>query len=460
MEDRDRGVNMDEKKLLELSEYIVSKAVKLGASDVEVLSRSSSEVDVVIESGEISGVENRISDAIAIRLYIGKRMGAAFTNIATQKAVDEAIGMALSSAKVTSEDPDWVALPESKPYSTIKGLWSNEIASCKPARAVEIAGDFMKRAVDAEKSLIAAYGGSGISLYKSAFSNSNGITHSEKGNVAYAYLGAIAQIEQGVTPMTVGFDIKRNMDLDLDAAVNDIVEMLRVSMNTVDGKSGKYNVVMHPWAYGQILGYTLLQGVKGDNVARGKSKLEGRIGDTIAPENVTVVDDGTNPSGLNTSIADDEGVPKQRTPIIENGVLKSFLWDTYWGNKMDEESTGNAQRNMRQGLVDIGHTNTFVDPGSKSIRKIISDIDYGYLIRNVQGAHSSNPESGDFSVVGNPAILIEDGEMVGAVHGLMVSGNAFTLLENCVEVAKDPIPLQQIIGPEIVFQNVNVITRG
>ena len=228
---------MDENKLQELCEYIVSKGVKLGASDVEVLSRSSSEVDVVIESGEISGVENRISDAIAIRLYIRKRMGAAFTNISTKNAADEAIGMALASAKVTSEDTDWVALPEPKPYMTIKGLWNDEIASCEPAKAVEIAGDFMSRAFEAEESLIAAYGGSGVSLYKSAFSNSNGISHSEKGNVAYAYLGAIAQIDQGVTPMTVGFDIKRHLDLDLDAAVNDIVEMLRVSMNTVDGKS-------------------------------------------------------------------------------------------------------------------------------------------------------------------------------------------------------------------------------
>jgi PmbA protein len=80
-------------------------------------------------------------------------------------------------------------------------------------------------------------------------------------------------------------------------------------------------------------------------------------------------------------------------------------------------------------------------------------------VRDVQGAHSSNPESGDFSIVGNPAVLIEDGEMKGAVHGLMVSGNVFGLLKQVVEVAKKPLVLQGLIGPEIVCEDMKVIAR-
>jgi PmbA protein len=451
---------MDEKKLLELSEYIVSKGQHLGASDVEVLAQSSSEVDAVINNGEISGVERRIADAIAIRLYLGKKMGSAFTNIPTKKAADEAIAMALASAKVTTEDAEWVSLPEPKEYSVIKGLWNDGIAEVEPARAVELASEFMEMATQAEEGLIATSGGTGVGLGHTALANSNGISHMERGNVAYAFLGVLAQIEQGVTPEISAYNTKRSIDLDLEAAVEDIATLIRVCKNTVEGESGEYPVVMHPWASSQILRYTFLQAVKGDNVARGKSKLEGRIGETIAPDHITIVDDGTIPTGLNTSIADDEGVPHQRTPLIEQGVLKSFLWDTYWGNKTGTESTGNAKRSMRQGLVDIGLTNTIVEPGKRKIQDIVSEIDTGYLIRNVQGAHSSNPESGDFSVVGNPAILIEDGEMVGAVHGLMVSGNAFELLNKCVETAKEPITLGGFVGPELVFEGVNVIARA
>jgi PmbA protein len=114
---------------------------------------------------------------------------------------------------------------------------------------------------------------------------------------------------------------------------------------------------------------------------------------------------------------------------------------------------------MRQGLVEIAPSNTVVEPGGRDIRDIVSEIEHGYLIRDVQGAHSSNPESGDFSMVGNPAILIEDGEMVGAVHGLMVSGNVYELLNGAVEVAETPIVLEGLIGPEIVFEDVGVIAR-
>ncbi|GAF96197.1 unnamed protein product, partial [marine sediment metagenome] len=132
----------------------------------------------------------------------------------------------------------------------------------------------------------------------------------------------------------------------------------------------------------------------------------------------------------------------------------------YWANKMGEESTGNARRSMRQGLVELATTNMVVEPGTRDIQDIISEVDHGYLVRNVQGAHSSNPESGDFSVVGNPAVRVEDGEMVGAVHGLMVSGNVFELLNQVTEIAKTPLVLQGLIGPEIVFGDVNVIARG
>lgn len=450
---------MKENELLELSKYIVEAGLKKGASAVEVLAHSISDVDVNIESSEISGVEKTLSDKIAIRLYLDKRMGAAFTNIPTEKAVEEAMMMALASTKVTTEDNDWVALPEPNKYSPIEGLWDEEVADCEPSKVVEIAGDFMSKALEAESGLIAAYGAAGVSVYHTAYANSSGIEHSEKGDVAYAVLGAIAQIEGGVTPMILAFDARRNMDLELDKAVDDIARMIRVCKNHTDGKSGKHIVAMHPWAYGQIFGYTLMESVKGDNIARGKSKLEGRIGDAMFSEKLTLIDDGTHLMGLNTSVADDEGVPRQKTPIIEDGVLKSFIWDTYWANKMGEVSTGNARRNMRQGLVHLATTNMVIKPGIREIEDVISEIDNGYLIRNVQGAHSSNPESGDFSVVGNPAILIDDGEMVGAIHGLMISGNAFELLNQVSEVAKTPLIIQGVIGPEIVFEDVRIITR-
>ena len=450
---------MDENSLLELCQYIVSSGQKKGAAAVEALARSNSVMKSNIELGQISSVDRKIADEIAVRVYLGQRMGSAFTNIPSRDAAEEAVDLAVTAAKATTEDKDWVALPQPEKYPVIDGLWNEAVNKCEPVKVVEMAEEFMARAVDAEPGLIPAFGGSGAVVQRSAYANSNGIAHAEKGTIAYVALTAIAQIESGVTPAIESYDIRRGLDLDLDRAVDDIAAMIRVCKRTAKGATGKHTVVMHPGAYGQLLYFTLLQAIRGDNVARGKSKIADKIGDKIASDSITVIDDGTIPRGMNTHIADDEGVPHQRTTIIERGMLRSFLWDSYWANKMGEKSTGNAKRNMRQGLVELAPTNMVVEPGKRKIQDIISEIKHGYLIRNVQGAHSSNPESGDFSVVGNPAILVEDGEMVGAVHGLMVAGNVFELLTRAMEVAETPIFIRGLIGPEIVFHDVSIIAR-
>lgn len=451
---------MDEYGLLELCKHVVNVGEKLGATAVEALARSVDQISSDIEHGEISGVNRGVADEIAIRIFMGRKIGSAFTNIATDKALEEAIDFAISSAKATSEDKDWRDLPKPGSYPEVNDLWNESLARTEPSKVVDLARELIVMGTAKEPSLIPAYGGSQVSIYRSAFANSYGIAHAEKGSIAFAGLGAIAQIDRGVTPLIYSYTIDRTLNLDLDSTISDIVNTLRICKNTTEGESGKHPVILYPRAYGQILFFTLQQSIRGDNVARGKSMLKNRIGEKVASEYITIVDDGIIPRGTNTSVADDEGIPRQKTPVIDRGILRSFLWDNYWGNKTGEESTGNANRRTRQGFVEITPTNMVVETGKREIGDIISEVEYGYLIRNVQGAHSSNPESGDFSVVGNPAILIKDGEKLGAVHGLMVSGNVYDLLKQAVEVAKTPLTIPGLIGSEIVFEDVNIISRG
>jgi len=344
-------------------------------------------------------------------------------------------------------------------YPVIEGLWQDSVSKSDSGEVVEIAGRALGCASKIEPGLIPGYGGSAAISFSAAYANSNQVAHSDKGTVAYVVLGGIAQTGTGMTPMVFSYDIKRDMNVDVESTVDDVASTIRICKNSAKGTTGKHTIIMHPFAYGQVMNFTLIQSIRGDNVARGKSKIADKLGEKIASEKITIVDDGLHPLGISSSSADDEGVPRQRTPIIENGVLRSFLWDTYWANKMGVKSTGNAKRNMRQGLVDISPSNIVVEPGPREIEDIIRDIEHGYYIRGVQGAHSSNPESGDFSIVGNPAILIENGKMVGAVHGLMVAGNVYDLLNQIDEIAKTPLYLEGVIGPEIVFKDVSIITK-
>jgi len=450
---------VNEKELLELCQYIVTIGKAAGATAVEALAKAETVLETDIELSQISSVNQKIGTGIAIRLYMGTKMGSAFTNIATKESVKEAVDLAIAAAKVTTEDKDWIDLPHPQAYPTLDGLWHEEVVNSNPGEIVATTGELITKGSQSEPGLIIVAGGSAAFSEITAYANSNGVACSEKGTGSFIAEAAIARTETSATPMVIAYDIQRNLNVDLDGTVKKVAEQIRRIKTPAKGKTGKYKVVLHPQAYSQLFTYTLMQGARGDNVARGKSMIADKIGDTIASEIFTLVDHGLFPTGAVTSIFDDEGVPKQRTPIIENGVLQSFLWDTYWANKMDLKSTGNAKRNMRQGLVEISPTTLIVEPGSREIEEIISEIDHGYYIQSVQGAHSSNPESGDFSVVGNPAILIEKGKMVGGVDGLMVSGNIYDLLKNVVEIAKTSIPLFSWNGPEIIAKDIDVIAK-
>ena len=450
---------VSETQLLELCQYIVTVGKDAGATDIEALVKYENQIDTDIELSQISSVNKRIGTEIAIRLYIGKRMGSAFTNIPEKASAKEAVDLAIAAAKVTTEDTDWVGFPQPQEYSSVDGLWHKGVVDANPGEMVSSTGDLIAKGSQSEPGLIIAGGGSGAFSGVTAYANSDGVAVSEKGTGAFIVEVGVARTETITTPMVIAYDIQRGLDLDIDGIVNKVAKQIRLLKTPATGQTGKYKVILHPQAYSQLFTYTLMQGARGDNVARGKSMIADKIGDTIASQIFTLVDDGLYPTSAVTTIADDEGVPRRRTPIIEKGVLCSFLWDTYWANKMDLKSTGNAKRNMRRGLVEIASTTLVIEPGTREIEDIISEIDHGYYIQNVQGAHSSNPESGDFSVVGNPAILIENGKLVGGVDGLMISGNIFDLLKNVVEIAKTAIPLFSWIGPEIIVKDIDIVAK-
>ncbi|MFW9919628.1 MAG: TldD/PmbA family protein [Candidatus Thorarchaeota archaeon] len=450
---------IDEKELLELCKFLVAEGKNMGADSVEIQAQDSSDLQSTIEMGQVSSVNLNKGVEIAIRVFIGKRTGSAFTNIPTEESTKEALELAIAAAKATTEDESHQSLPEPKEYAKVTGLWDASVVDSEASKVAEVSTTLVQKSTQEEPGLIAGFGGTGSVVFVGAYANSNGVEHSEKGTVAYTYLAGVAPTETGMTPSVLGFDVRRDAALDVDFVVREVVDNIRIVKKTVAGRTGKFKVIMHPGAYGQIMTFTLFQSIRGDNVARGKSKIGDKIGEKIGSELITIVDDGLDIRGLNASIADDEGVPRQRTPIIENGVLRSFIWDNYWARKMGVQSTGNAKRNKRQGLVEVSTSNIIIEPGSRDLDSILSEIEYGYYIRGVQGAHSSNPESGDFSVVGNPAILIENGRMVGAVHGLMLSGNIYDLLKQVDEVASDPKNMQDLIAPEIVFNDVDVISK-
>jgi len=177
----------------------------------------------------------------------------------------------------------------------------------------------------------------------------------------------------------------------------------------------------------------LYQCINGNTVYLKQSFLAEQLGQPIANSDITVIDDGTIPHRPGSKPFDGEGVPTQRTPVIENGILKNFLLDTYTGKKLGMPSTGNAS----------GPNNFFLSPGNATPETLICSVSKGILITGTIG-FGLVPTTGDISQ-GAFGIWIENGELAFPVAEITLSGNLGTLFKSIEGIAND-LDLNRIIS--------------
>jgi PmbA protein len=192
-------------------------------------------------------------------------------------------------------------------------------------------------------------------------------------------------------------------------------------------------IVLDPLVAGSILD-NIFDAVNGDSVYRQSSFLAGKLGEQVAASNITVIDDGTIPEGFGTEPFDGEGVPTQRTPVIENGVLKSYLLNTYTAKKLGLKTTGSASRGLA-GSPGIGAGNFFLQKGARTPQQIISGIKQGLYVVQFMG-FGVNMVTGDFSR-GATGLWIENGELAYPVEEITVAGNLKDMLNNISEIGND-----------------------
>jgi PmbA protein len=446
---------------------LAEKTITYGSEKVdqlEVLIQDNYELSCELVLGQINKAVKSQEAGASVRCVIGQRIGSAFTNSLDQATLKTTVNRAIAAAKASTPDKTWKDFPPKLKASKISGTWDTSIPEKDPSVFVDIVTKIGKRISDRDSSIIIGEAGTGGFYGWTAYANTNGVTLSDKGTGVFAYAVIVAPTESGMTPGVWSIDVNREFHLDLDYVVNNTVDKVLLAKKTAKGQTESGTIIFGAEALGELLHFAFMESVKGENIVREKSKLINKLDDTIASKILSVTDDGLRKGAYATSLFDGEGVPRQTTPIIEKGKLRSFLWNSYWAQRQGGNSTGNASRNLRTGVVDITTTNMIIPGGKRSREDMLSDISSGYLIQGLQGAHSSNRETGDYSVVGNPAFRIEDGELIGAIHGLMLAGNAFELLKSAVEVGSDVrshlIGGSSLIGPSIQFNDIQVVAKA
>ncbi len=176
--------------------------------------------------------------------------------------------------------------------------------------------------------------------------------------------------------------------------------------------------------------------LEASSVAYGRSQFAGKLGQQIANEKVTAIDDGTIPNAWGSINFDDEGTPAQKNVLIEKGVLKSYMVDKFNGRRMGMASTGNARRQSYSYTPTSRMTNTYIAPGTDKNEDIIASIEYG-LYAKAMGGGSVNPVTGEFNFAVNEGYIIRNGKICEPVRGASLVGKGSEIIQNIDMVGTD-----------------------
>ena len=443
-------------QLLDIAETAVKMAEKLGATQAEAYVGQSRAFAIEAENSAIRNAEEKRDAGIGIRTVIDKKIGFAFVTTLSDDDIEEAVTRSVKLAKSSIADPDFVSLPSSdNSYPKVKGLFDKNISDLSS----EVTAEMIIRVIDASKQVLegrdyAIFAGVQSSSGINAVVNSLGISFSESRTSILLYSSPVVK---EADDQTTSYDYQLTRDLsEIDPElVGEQAAELTLNLlgpKTIEG--GEMPVIFAPLGAGTVIGRGFAGAVYAEEVQKGRSYITDAFGDKIASETLEIIDDGLVPAGLGSRTFDAEGYPSQRTTIIDGGVLKVLLHNSYTANKDDVENTGNASRPSYSGLPSISTSNFIITPGKGDLDDLISEIDKGVLCRNT--ADRPNMTTGDLSAMLYEGFYIEKGELKHPLKNTLVGINMRDLLQRISRVGSDTKTTLAMITPSFVVERATV----
>ncbi|MFY9646416.1 MAG: TldD/PmbA family protein [Terriglobales bacterium] len=444
-------------KIKELAQDVVRRAMKSGATAAECVIREGDEFSTTVRLGEVETLKESGSRAIGVRVFFGQRAASTYSSDFSAEGIERMLKSALELAKICSEDPH-AGIPEAGKLGSLSGdlhLYHENVYSLPGAERIDYARRAEKAALDADPRIKNSDGGSfDAATGGKVLANSHGFVGEYRRSYCSVAAVPIAQDANGGMQRDFWYSVARDL-AKLDSAEHVGKEAARRTLRRLGArkvKTAHVPVVLDPMVARSMLEH-IFEGVNGDSIYRGASFLAGKLGEKIAGANVTVIDDGTIPGGFGTTPFDGEGVPTRRTVVVENGILKSYLLNTYTAKKLGLETTGNASRGLA-GTPGIGPGNYFLQPGTKSQQQIIGEIKDGLYVTEFLG-HGANLVTGDYSR-GASGMWIVNGELAYPVEEITVAGNLKDMFCNISEIGSDLEFRGSVASPTIRIDGVTV----
>jgi len=424
-----------------------AKEAGIEACEAYIVERDS--FRAMVTKGEVTEFNTNATHGLGFRGLKDGRMGYASTEAFDDEAVAQLVRGVVESAEL-SEDTDPVFLYDGREEAPELNLTNNELADLdvetKIARVQE-----MEKTVQAYDPRIDKTARNMVTTNRHTIRivNSYGMDRSFTEDMCVMYGQATAK-ENG--HIATGFYGKggRNFDI-LNAKLigEEVAKSAVEKLGASQIPTGSYRVVIHRGAMCDLL-ETFCGIFSAETAQKGMSLLKDRVGEKIAAEGITIVDDPLMLDGLEARPFDAEGVPSKAHTVVENGVFKTFLHNLKTAHKDGVETTGNASKAGYASAVHVSPSNLYIKGSSKSFDELLSEMGDGVVITDVAGLHAgANPVSGDFSLL-SKGYTVKNGKREKPIEQITVAGNFYDLLKNARAIGDDlEFPLGGIGCPSI-----------
>ncbi len=429
-----------EEKILELA--------KKKADSAEVIFEEGESSSVSYENNKLKYIHSSSTRGIGLRVIKDGRVGFSSTmDLRDPRGfVERAIRSARFGQEVKFEFPPQSNFADIKVFdkSVVDYPTENSISAGKEAidKSLSVCPDYLC-GVDI-----------GNTVWKRRLLNTNGLDVTKESTSFGAGYGVMLIQDKTLISVSEG-DSSRRVTSRLMEHVEKSLEKMRLSEKDVRVRSGNYPIIFTAKTMGLLLA-TFEMGCSGKLVQKGVSPFADKLGEKFLDEGLSIYDDSTLDFAVGSYPMDGEGIPSQRTPLFEKGVLKNFLYDLQTAGIMSAKSTGSGNRSFASQPAP-GCANIIVATGNMTLEDMVKDVRYGVIVDQVFGGGQSNVLAGEFSVNFDLGFLIENGEMVGRVKDCMIAGNVFDAFNNIAAIGSEAEWHGTDYIPPFYFKNLNVV---
>jgi PmbA protein len=446
--------------LEDIASEVIRQALAAGATGAECTVAESEEFSAVVRMREVESVKEAGSRSAGLRILQGRRTGSAYTSDLTPEGLRHMVRSAVEIAAITTEDPH-AGLPEPEELGAIQGdlrLYSADVPGIEAAFKIAQAAEAEAAALAADPRIANSEGGVfETNIARRAFANSLGFRDSYATTHCWLSASPVAS-DGGSMERDYWFTLARGRDgLEPPAEVGrKAAERALRRLGARKIPTQKAPVIFDSRTARTLVGH-VFEAVEGAAVYRNSTYLAGQMGRKIAADCVTIVDDATIPGLFGTSPFDDEGVPSRRTVVVERGVLKSWLLNSYTARKLGLKTTGNASRGVT-GNAGVGHGNLYLEAGGISPGDLLRSVPRALYVTELLG-FGVNIVTGDYSR-GVAGLWIEDGRPAFPVSAVTIASTLGEMLAGIEAIASDLEFRGSVAAPTVLIREMTISGNG